>query len=152
MSNHPIYLDVDTLTSQILFIFSLFVDNVEIINHWRFQSSTPYSSKVIEIWKFDQNQSSRVKSAIWIYFFNNNYCSSHLFILKFGMGKFFQVRNQKMTLRRLKNKPVLRYSGSQYFWPDQCQKIWGQMDYWKKIFSSIGINVSWSQKWLLVLF
>ena len=31
MSNHPIYLDVDTLTSQILFIFSLFVDNVEII-------------------------------------------------------------------------------------------------------------------------
>ena len=30
MSNHPIFLDVDTLTSQILLIFSLFVDNVEI--------------------------------------------------------------------------------------------------------------------------
>ena len=32
MSNHPIFLDVDTLTSQILFIFSLLVDNVEMIN------------------------------------------------------------------------------------------------------------------------
>ena len=25
------------------------------------------------------------------------------------MGKFFEVRNPKITLRRLKNKPVLRY-------------------------------------------
>ena len=32
MSSHSIFLDVDTLTSQILFIFSLFVDNVEMIN------------------------------------------------------------------------------------------------------------------------
>ena len=32
MSNHPIFLDVDTLTSQILFIFSLFLDNVEMNN------------------------------------------------------------------------------------------------------------------------
>ena len=32
MSNHPIFLDVDTLTPQILLIFSLFVDNDEIIN------------------------------------------------------------------------------------------------------------------------
>ena len=32
MSNHWIFLDVDTLTFQILFIFSLFVDNVEMIN------------------------------------------------------------------------------------------------------------------------
>ena len=33
MSNHPIFLDVDTLTSQILFIFLLFVDNVAMINN-----------------------------------------------------------------------------------------------------------------------
>ena len=32
MSNLPVFLDVDTLASQILFIFSLFVDNVEMIN------------------------------------------------------------------------------------------------------------------------
>ena len=32
MSNHPVFLDVDTLSSQILFIFSLFVDNIEMIN------------------------------------------------------------------------------------------------------------------------
>ena len=36
MSIHPIFLDVDTLTSQILFFFSLFVDNVEMINPWKF--------------------------------------------------------------------------------------------------------------------
>ena len=30
------------------------------------------------------------------------YCFSHLFILKFGMGKFFGVRNPKITLTRLK--------------------------------------------------
>ena len=29
--------------------------------------------------------------------------------LKFGMGKFFGVRNPKITPRILKNKPVLRY-------------------------------------------
>ena len=44
MSNHPGH---DTLTSQILFIFSLFVDDVEMINPWKFQPSTPYGSKVI---------------------------------------------------------------------------------------------------------
>ena len=32
LSNHWIFLDVDTLTFQILFIFSLFVDNVEMIS------------------------------------------------------------------------------------------------------------------------
>ena len=32
MSIHPIFLDVDSLTSPILFFFSLFVDNVEMIN------------------------------------------------------------------------------------------------------------------------
>ena len=32
MSNFLTVLDVDTLTSQILFIFSLFVDNAEMIN------------------------------------------------------------------------------------------------------------------------
>ena len=55
MSNHPIFLDVDTLASQILFIFSLFVDNVEMTSPWKFQPSTPYGSKIIEIWKFDRN-------------------------------------------------------------------------------------------------
>ena len=64
MSNHPIFFDVDTLTSQILFIFSLFVYNVQMINPWKFQPSTPYGSKVIGIWKFDQNECSRVKSTI----------------------------------------------------------------------------------------
>ena len=39
----------DTLISQILFIFSLFVDSVEMINPGKFQSSTPYGSEVIEI-------------------------------------------------------------------------------------------------------
>ena len=50
MSNHPIFLDVDTLTSQILLIFSLFVDNVEMINPWKFQPLTPNGSKVY--WDF----------------------------------------------------------------------------------------------------
>ena len=44
--------------------FSLFVDNVEMINPWKFQTSTLYKSKVIKIWNFDQNGCSRVKSAI----------------------------------------------------------------------------------------
>ena len=52
MSNHPGH---DTLTSQILLIFSLVVDNVETINPWKFQTSTSYGSKVIKIWKFDRN-------------------------------------------------------------------------------------------------
>ena len=47
ISNHPIFLDVDTLTSQILFIFSLFAVNVEMVNPWKCQLSTPYGSKVI---------------------------------------------------------------------------------------------------------
>ena len=64
MSNHPIFLDFDIFTSQILFIFSLFVDNVEMINLWKFQPSTPYSSEVIEIWKLDRNGCSSVKFAI----------------------------------------------------------------------------------------
>ena len=69
MSNHPVFLDVDTLTSQILFIFSLFVDNIEIINPRKFQPSSPYGSIVIEIWKFDQNECFGVKSAIlnWLF-------------------------------------------------------------------------------------
>ena len=32
MSNHPIFLDVDTLTFLSLFLFSPFVENVEMIN------------------------------------------------------------------------------------------------------------------------
>ena len=54
-----------------------------------------------------------------------------LFILKFDMVRFFGVRNPKITLRRLKNKLVLRYlrfqvlgacdqSGAEkYMWPDR---------------------------------
>ena len=61
MSNHSGH---DTLTSQIVFIFSLFVDNAEIINPWKFKTSTPYGSEVIETCKFDQNGCSGVRSAI----------------------------------------------------------------------------------------
>ena len=61
MSNHPGH---DTLTSQILSFFSQFVDSVEMINLWDFQPIAPYGSEVIEIWKFDQNGCSGVKSAI----------------------------------------------------------------------------------------
>ena len=47
------------------------------------------------------------------------------------MGKFFEVRNSKITLRRLKIEPVLRYlrvqvlgtcdqiGGEEYMWPDR---------------------------------
>ena len=47
------------------------------------------------------------------------------------MGKFFGVKNPKITLRRLKNKPTLRYLRFQvlstcdqagtkkYMWPDR---------------------------------
>ena len=74
------------------------------------------------------------------------------------MGSFLGVRNPKITLRRLKNKPVLRYlrfqvlgtcdqtAAEKYMWADRQLK--------KKFFSSfsIDINLSLSQKWLLVLF
>ena len=63
ISNHP---GDDTLTSQILFIFTLFVNSVEMINPWKFQPPTPYSFKVIEIWKFVWNGCSGVKSVILI--------------------------------------------------------------------------------------
>ena len=51
------------------------------------------------------------------------------------MGKFFEVRNPKIILRRLKNKPVLRYlrvqaigicdwtDAEKYKWPDRKCKI-----------------------------
>ena len=135
MSNHPIFLDVDTLTSQILFMFSLFVQNFEMINPWKFQPSIPYGSKIIDIWKFYWNGCSRVKSAILNFVFCNNYCSIHLFILKFGMGIYFGVRNPKITLRSLKNKlnkqSSVRYlrfqvlntcnctNPEKYMWPDR---------------------------------
>ena len=69
-----------------------------------------------------------------MYVFCNNYCSSHPFILKCGMGKFFGVRNLKIRPRRLKNKPVLRYlkfqilctcdwtGAEKYIWPDRKLK------------------------------
>ena len=157
MSNHPIFLDVDTLTSQILFIFSLFLDNVEMNNPWKFKSSTPYSSKFIEIWKFDRNGCSGVKSTILNYVFCNNFCSSHPFFLKFGMGKFFGVRNPKITLKRLKDKPVLRHlrfqvlsicdrtGAEKYRWPNR---------YLKKTFFFFFYRYqpTVEPKWLLVLF
>ena len=65
MSNHPGH---DPLTSQIFFIFSLFVDSVEMINPWKFQPSTLYGSKVTEIWKFDRNGCSGIKSFLNLYF------------------------------------------------------------------------------------
>ena len=46
ISNHPGH---GTLTSQILLIFSSFVDSVEMMNPQKFQPSTPYGSEVIEI-------------------------------------------------------------------------------------------------------
>ena len=52
MSNYPGH---DTLTIQILFIFSIFLDSVEMIDPWKFKPSTPYGSEAIEICKFDQN-------------------------------------------------------------------------------------------------
>ena len=58
--------------------------------------------------------------------FCNSYFSSYPFILKFGMGEIFGARNPKITLRRLKNKQVLKelkISGSWYLWPDRCRKI-----------------------------
>lgn len=53
----------DTLTSPILFIFSIFVDSAKMVNLWKFQSSTCYGSEVIEIRKFDWNGCFKVKSA-----------------------------------------------------------------------------------------
>ena len=152
-SNYPIFLDVDILTSQMLFIFSLFVDNVEMINPWEFETSSPSDSKVFEIWKFDRNGCF----GFWIFIFCNKYCSSHPFILKFGMGELFGVRNPKITLWRLKNKPVLRYVRFQVLGTcDQTdtEKYMRQDMSLKLNLSSfyIDINLSLSQKCLLVLF
>ena len=125
MSNHPTFLDATTLTSQVLFLFSIFVDNLEMINPWNFDPSTPHGSKVIEIWKFDWNGCSRINLPFWIYVLCKNYCSSHPFILKFGVGKFLRVGDLKITLKRLKNKLVLSHLRfqDQYLWPDWCQII-----------------------------
>ena len=52
------------------FINKMILDNLNIqeielfTDPWKFQPSTPYSSKVIEIWKFDRNGCSGVKSTI----------------------------------------------------------------------------------------
>ena len=44
---------------------NLNIQEIELFtNPWKFQPSTPYSSKVIEIWKFDRNGCSGVKSTI----------------------------------------------------------------------------------------
>ena len=45
---------------------------------------------------------------MWIYIFCNSY-SIYPFILKLGLDKFFGVRNPKISLKRHKNKPVLKY-------------------------------------------
>ena len=52
------------LISRIWFIFLLYVAYVEMINPWKFQHSTPYGCKVIEMWKFDESGCSGVKSVI----------------------------------------------------------------------------------------
>ena len=109
MSNHPIFLDVDTLTSQTVFIFSLFVDNVEMVNPWKFQPYFPMVPMLLRFEKLTKMGVLGQNLPFWFYIFCYNYCSSHPFILKFGMGEFIGIRNPKITLRRLKNKPVLRY-------------------------------------------
>ena len=83
ISNHPIFLDVDTLTCHILFIFSLFVDNFEMISPSKFQPSTPLRfENLTEMGVLGKNP------PFWICVFCNNYCPSHPFILKFGMVSF----------------------------------------------------------------
>ena len=42
--------------------FFTIIDNVEMINPWKFPPSILCSSKVIEIWKFDWNRCSNLKS------------------------------------------------------------------------------------------
>ena len=48
MSNHPIILDVDTLTLRILFTPSPPADNAQITNFQKLQSSTLHGSKATE--------------------------------------------------------------------------------------------------------
>ena len=131
MPNHLIFLDVDTLTSQILFIsFTICRPcwndqslKISVLNSLWFQSY--WDLKMWPKWVF------RDKIHYFEFVFCNNYCSSHPFILKFGTGKFFEVRNPKITLRRLKNKPILRYlrfqvlgtcdrtNTKKYMWPNR---------------------------------
>ena len=44
------------IPSHTLNLSDLSIDSVEMINPWNFQLSTPYGPKVLEIWKFDQNE------------------------------------------------------------------------------------------------
>ena len=157
MSNHPIFLDVDTLTSQILLIFSLFVDNVEMINPWKFQPLTPNGSKVY--WDFKIQPKWVFPGKTYHFEFTFSVITIVLIILSslnLVWVSFFGVRNPKITLKRLKNKRVLRYLRFQVLgtceWAD-AENVCGQIDNWKTIFSfSIDINLSLSQKWLLVIF
>ena len=48
MSNHPIFLNVDTLTSQIIPTPSPPTDNAEMANPLKLQPSTLYGSKATE--------------------------------------------------------------------------------------------------------
>ena len=48
MSNHPMFLNVDTLTSQIIHTPSPPTDNAEMANPLKLQPSTLYSSKATE--------------------------------------------------------------------------------------------------------
>ena len=108
------------------------------INPWKFYPWTHYNSKVIEIWKFDRNGRSRVKSAI----LNLTFSVITIVIVILSSWNliwvtFFEVRNPKITLRRLKIEPVFRYlrfqvlgtcdqtHGKEYMWPE---------DHWKKNF------------------
>ena len=124
ISNDPIFLDVDT--SQILLISLLFVDNVEMINPWKLQPPTLYSSKVIEIWKFDRNGCSRVKSAILNLFSVITIVLVILSSCYLVWVSFLGVGNPKTTHRRLKNKLILGYfkiSGSRCLRLERCHKI-----------------------------
>ena len=84
-----------TPITQILFIFSLFVDKVEIIKPWNF---SPQLLTVPNLLRFEHLTKMGVpwlNPLFWIYVFCNNYCSSHPFMLKFGFGKFFGNEKSK---------------------------------------------------------
>ena len=144
MSNHPIFLGADTLTSQTLFIFSLFADNVKMISPWKFQTSNPYDPKVIEIWKIWPNWVFRGKTSHFECTFS--VITIVLVILSsqnLVWVSFLGVRNPRITRRRLL-KPPLRYlrlqvlgtcdgtCAEKYMWPDSWKKTyhWAKNGFW----------------------
>ena len=139
MSNHSIFFDVDTLTFQILFIFfSLFVDNVKMINPWKFQPSTPCGSDVIKILKIWP------KRVFW--------GKIHHFECMFSMYVITIVLVILSSLNLVWVR-LLRWEIQKWHLED-LKNTCDQIDNWKKIVSSlsIDINLSSSQKWVMVLF